>query len=570
MTVENLEINVKTNAGDAATQFKSLSKAISGVSSAGKNVASGGTAKAVRDVGKAAQTATKHTGGFLSSLGRIAKYRILRTIIKEITSAFSEGLKNAYAFSQGINGTLASAMDSLATKSLTMKNQLGAALGNLLTALMPIILKIIEFATKAASAISALFSALGGGQYLVAKEVPQTWQDTTDATKAATKAAKDYQRTILGFDEINRLNAPSDSGTSGVSDAAASAADMFELRELPAWAQAIKDFIDGIDFSSIEGFVSSISEKLGELYGKVISIGIEWAKEGWENLKAEYDRRLAEYNGSHVITVISFYTDIELLPAKIAEKIRTWIDENIRMPFREGVEKATGIDLNSRGWEIVRGFVSGMINAFLNMLPGIGVFKMVYEYVVTPIMNALDWINNGGLKKWWFEVKANAHSAWNSVKNFLGNVKEWVMNLFRNIVNGIIERINRLGSINFNGLTILGQQVIPSFSAQIFRIPTFSEGGFPDVGSLFIANERGPELVGNIGGRTAVGTNEDIEAGIEEAAYRGFVRAIAASGNNGGGDIVLNVNGREFARATYKDYQSAARETGGSLITNFA
>lgn len=41
-----------------------------------------------------------------------------------------------------------------------------------------------------------------------------------------------------------------------------------------------------------------------------------------------------------------------------------------------------------------------------------------------------------------------------------------------------------------------------------------AEGGFPDQGQMFIAREAGPELVGTIGGRTAVANNNQIVEGI--------------------------------------------------------
>lgn len=43
---------------------------------------------------------------------------------------------------------------------------------------------------------------------------------------------------------------------------------------------------------------------------------------------------------------------------------------------------------------------------------------------------------------------------------------------------------------------------------------TFAEGGFPSEGSLFIANEQGPELVGQIGNQSAVANNGQIVDGI--------------------------------------------------------
>ena len=42
-----------------------------------------------------------------------------------------------------------------------------------------------------------------------------------------------------------------------------------------------------------------------------------------------------------------------------------------------------------------------------------------------------------------------------------------------------------------------------------------AEGGFLDAGQLFIAREAGPELVGTMGGQTAVANNDQIVSGIQ-------------------------------------------------------
>lgn len=64
-------------------------------------------------------------------------------------------------------------------------------------------------------------------------------------------------------------------------------------------------------------------------------------------------------------------------------------------------------------------------------------------------------------------------------------------------------------------------------------LPRFAKGGFPEMGEMFIARENGPELVGQIGNRTAVANNDQITQGIAQAAYEGVSRAMAEnSGNN--------------------------------------
>jgi hypothetical protein len=54
-----------------------------------------------------------------------------------------------------------------------------------------------------------------------------------------------------------------------------------------------------------------------------------------------------------------------------------------------------------------------------------------------------------------------------------------------------------------------------------------ASGGFFDAGQLFIAREAGPEMVGTIGGNTAVANNDQIVAGIQYGVQAGMQQANA-------------------------------------------
>ena len=75
------------------------------------------------------------------------------------------------------------------------------------------------------------------------------------------------------------------------------------------------------------------------------------------------------------------------------------------------------------------------------------------------------------------------------------------------------------------------------------RIPTRFNGGFANLGQLFIANEPGnPELIGNIGGRTAVVNNQMILDGIQSAMRNAIIEGMSLSyGQNSQGDTYVDV-----------------------------
>ena len=54
----------------------------------------------------------------------------------------------------------------------------------------------------------------------------------------------------------------------------------------------------------------------------------------------------------------------------------------------------------------------------------------------------------------------------------------------------------------------------------------YAEGGFPDMGELFLAREAGPELVGRIGSRTAVANNSQIVEAVSRGVYEAVVSAM--------------------------------------------
>lgn len=97
------------------------------------------------------------------------------------------------------------------------------------------------------------------------------------------------------------------------------------------------------------------------------------------------------------------------------------------------------------------------------------------------------------------------------------------------------------------------------------QVTAHANGGIPTRGQLFIANESGPELVGNIGGRTSVANNSMITQAIEEAAYRGFSRA---NGEGGAGNVTLTLQGDgvrndALVRALMPALKTEVRRQGG-------
>lgn len=127
-----------------------------------------------------------------------------------------------------------------------------------------------------------------------------------------------------------------------------------------------------------------------------------------------------------------------------------------------------------------------------------------------------------------------SYAAWTLDDNPITRFVRQMANSIIGLVNGVIDAINDMFHIQFNGLSVMGITLIPAFDIRLVdipHIPFFEDGGFPNEGQLFIAREAGAEMVGAMGRRTAVANNDQIVEGISTGvsiANDGVIAAIYA------------------------------------------
>ena len=91
-----------------------------------------------------------------------------------------------------------------------------------------------------------------------------------------------------------------------------------------------------------------------------------------------------------------------------------------------------------------------------------------------------------------------------------------------------------------------------------YNIRGFASGGFPTEGELFMAREAGPELVGQINGRTAVANNDQITNGIRQATYQGMMSALASA--DFGADVTIEATGDASGLLDFITFKQKQRE----------
>ena len=98
------------------------------------------------------------------------------------------------------------------------------------------------------------------------------------------------------------------------------------------------------------------------------------------------------------------------------------------------------------------------------------------------------------------------------------------------------------------------------------NVEWYANGGFPDMGQMFIAREAGPELVGSINGRTAVANNDQIVAAVSQGVYSAVMAAMG--NNNGSGEQHINVylDGKQITASVEKRQAERGRTLMGNQL----
>lgn len=245
----DVTLNIRHNAAQAAPAVGQLANEMGRMATQSKSAATAGNAaangfkkigNACLSVGKSASNGASGISKFVSSLGRIAYYRAIRTAIKYVGQAFNEGLKAAYAFSKASQpadyAKLAGAMDSLKASAKTMSLQLGAAFGGLLTAITPVLIQIINLVTEAAEAVTRFFAVLNGTGYY--KKAAEGFEEVGASAGGAGKQIKGL---LASWDELNVIGKESGGGGGGSSATDYSGAYVWE----PAQSELATALLEG-------------------------------------------------------------------------------------------------------------------------------------------------------------------------------------------------------------------------------------------------------------------------------------------------------------------------------------
>lgn len=214
----------------------------------------------------------------------------------------------------------------------------------------------------------------------------------------------------------------------------------------------------------------------------------------------------------------------------------------------------------------------------------------VKEFTTDVKNKAGEWWSN--VKKWWESTTAGKE-----VKRFTANVKKAGGTWWKDVSNEWKEKVINAGrtlkiGISFatNALKNLWSSVSTFFSGKTVNVKTkgsttkkadggvfsggswkpikkYAVGGLPNMGQMFVAREAGPELVGTLGGHTAVMNNDQIVSSVSAGVAQAVKEVIQPLVKMGGGNnrpIQISLDGKVIFDSTRQSAQEYFNRTGMS------
>lgn len=368
-----------------------------------------------------------------------------------------------------------------------------------------------------------------------ASDVSEGVDDVAESTDNLTDSVK---RSLAGFDELNRL-----SGNSGTLASSVVSSDDVENAE--GLAEAMSNVQEQVGGTSLEtslglnfdfdglldglsGVLNKANEIITDLFGEEF---VEFFKDVGEDI---FDI----FNGNETEQYNALVRLNDRFKSLFGDLGEGWSD--FWQGIGEGIYKFANGDLLG-GLEKINSMFEGLFGdlgkGWSNFWQsvGAGLFEMTHADELKEIDLSSKYGTSIGLAQLdsneYMRSGYDPSEAWNMAleKNGLtSNEALYAVKQFSTYdPQKAYEELQKSGQINspdtWGGLGLLA-------------LKKYADGGFPDYGDLFIANEQGPELVGTIGNRTAVANSSSIETAIYNA-----VRSAMSDSNTGGQSADIHV-----------------------------
>lgn len=312
------------------------------------------------------------------------------------------------------------------------------------------------------------------------------------------------------------------------------------------WTENIKKNIEEVKqgFTGLFDFGDKNQPSIFEYYGEKLSSFLEPVKNNIEEVKAGW-RGLFDFGETEQPSIFEYYSEkVDELGANIKSGLsEKWLEltnwwENTGIPnwWNNGVIPWTTKEKWMSLGDNIKGGLSGKWTEFTN------------------------WWKSTGFYTWWNNVEKYFDKkawTWDGIKEGLSESWNAAIDSIKGIWNTFANWLNDKLVWDIDPISVAGNQIFGGATINLGKIPTFSLGGFPEDG-WFRASKG--EYFGQFDDGTSYIANNNqivdgVAVGVEEAAYRGMMRALAESGG-----VTIHVEGDSSGmyRVWKEEYRSEA------------
>jgi predicted PurR-regulated permease PerM len=433
---------------------------------------------------------------FTQRVGRMAKTALVFYGFRRLFT----GIRNTMMSLSGMSsiGSVFSDFNGYVQKALEGNEQFSAALaklrGALYTAFEPIMSFIVpaistlcNWLSTAISYIAAFFSGLSG-------------KSLSDSAKGAEKLAKGYDKVggsagnaakqLASFDKLNNLNSSGGGGGSGGS-AADFGFDPEKFKGAEAFGDKIAEIVAKIKKHIFEletlaavslaaiGLILIATGNIPLGIGALLGSGLLFRQVAadWDFTTAQTRKKVGELMAIVGTAMVALGLVLVLSGANIPL--------GIGMLLGGLTAYGTGVAVN---WDAI----TDKVKSIKDKLKGL------WEDIRKDFFDLKEhfWYYIDQIKMKFDEMKSK-------ISSILTSIKAWFKDKFQFPHIALPHFTWSEEPVSSNFMRMLGITAIPRLS-----VSYYAKGGFPDVGSMFVAGEAGPELVGSFGGHSNAVVNE--------------------------------------------------------------
>lgn len=426
-------------------------------------------------------------------------------------------------------------------------NKVSAAWSYLGNILGPVIEQIVSWLQYGIAYVNVFVKALTGVDFL-AKSIQKT----------VAKTNKELKKTVSSMDEI--VNLDLDNGGNNGMGAANALQDIADLelnpkivkfmeklgsaiKEVWNWAKKAWDFLEGhfgeVGAGIIVGGLALLigSATTGGLLGVYAALTLiagvtlkTLADELKELIDATQAQKEAEKKA--IAAKVSLYNYYKAqYESSVNEEDRAYYLERMKNSYEQMAEMIN--DSNVDMSETVE--LTGDMAKYWDSTKSIA--KQTND-VIRDAKENIDGIDGTEINIW-----TNIKLKWYEFKSSIQSIFDWIDTKADNIIKKIFGTKNSTSN-SYKGIDLSN-----------IKVGKYSTGGFPEKGQMFIANEREPELIGTIGGSTAVVNNQQIVASVSQGVASAVAGVLTTQQSTSKTAQYLYLNGREIAHVMYDDLE---------------